>query len=599
MKEGLWSKLKLFYKTSYWFQKIEAKIAKLADYTRKVSAFLLVLSFVGQLFSFAGISFSSGPRDYDENAVIYGGAYSKSELISKIEKGDGKHTDIKKIFNTIGIYESDIKQSTTVDGVVYKDGTVKVGGKTVASGVLSAGRKNKPGSTKDPDLPIYWHKTSVNFDTDSLEAFVYLHNGSFVWAVVKSCGNPVVKTIRIKPQLEITKEIKKEGDKSWAKSIEVKPGDTIAYLIGWKNPGQITALSTYIRDSLPPYVTVVKGSAKLYDSLHPNGVTVDENALIKGGLNVGNTLPDNKYHYIRFQAKVAENLPAGSHTLINVAAVRAYNVSEKYAEAKATLTIQPQILPATIKGVKFNDLNGNGKKDSGEPLIEGVTIELIQNDKEIKSTTTNENGSYVFDKLNPGTYTVKEIIPSGWQNTTPDSVTVVLKSGETKIVDFGNQKIQTTELPAQIHGVKFNDLNNNGRKDDSESGLKGITINLYKLNNDDKVLVKTVTTDEKGEFHFINLNAGTYIVEEVVPDGWVATTPTSQKIILKSGDNKFVVFGNKEKEITPTEPEKPIPTLPKTGSDFPFFLGLSLILSSAYIYGREKFLLRLKLLQVA
>ena len=74
-----------------------------------------------------------------------------------------------------------------------------------------------------------------------------------------------------------------------------------------------------------------------------------------------------------------------------------------------------ELLPASISGRVFADLNGNNTLDSGEPLLSNVTIYLLDGaGHRIASTTTDGNGKYVFDNLTPGVYGVEEIQPSGY-----------------------------------------------------------------------------------------------------------------------------------------------------------------------------------------
>lgn len=87
----------------------------------------------------------------------------------------------------------------------------------------------------------------------------------------------------------------------------------------------------------------------------------------------------------------------------------------------------------TISGVKFNDLDGDGIRQSGEPGLEDWTIFLDANDDGAlgpgeTSTTTNLYGSYSFGSLAAGTYLVREVQQEGWTQTSANVVTVVLPS---------------------------------------------------------------------------------------------------------------------------------------------------------------------------
>jgi len=97
-----------------------------------------------------------------------------------------------------------------------------------------------------------------------------------------------------------------------------------------------------------------------------------------------------------------------------------------------------------IYGFKFEDLNGDGVWDSGEPGVDGVTI-TVSREGYTGKTTTNQYGIYFFE-LDPETYSVEETVPGGWANTTLtkyDNVPVE-ENYATKVDDFGNIKVDDT-----------------------------------------------------------------------------------------------------------------------------------------------------------
>ncbi|MEI6556649.1 MAG: SdrD B-like domain-containing protein [Paludibacter sp.] len=103
---------------------------------------------------------------------------------------------------------------------------------------------------------------------------------------------------------------------------------------------------------------------------------------------------------------------------------------------------------SSICGQKFNDLNGNAVKDSGESGLANWIITIkIQNVAGwvIIKDTTDVNGNYCFNNLQAGTYTVSEINQSGWMQTypaNPGTHTVILTAGQNVFgIDFGNKQL--------------------------------------------------------------------------------------------------------------------------------------------------------------
>ncbi len=97
-------------------------------------------------------------------------------------------------------------------------------------------------------------------------------------------------------------------------------------------------------------------------------------------------------------------------------------------DSTSNLLDDTQTSNSTIQGSKWNDLNGNGVQDAGEPGLAGWTIYLDQNnnrqlDLGENFTTTDQDGKYSFTDLAPGTYTVAEVLQPGWQQTSPRGVT--------------------------------------------------------------------------------------------------------------------------------------------------------------------------------
>ena len=206
--------------------------------------------------------------------------------------------------------------------------------------------------------------------------------------------------------------------------------------------------------------------------------------------------------------------------------------------------------PVDIHGVKYDDLNGNGAHDDGEPGLPGVTVTLTgtdgMGDPVEDSMETDADGLFWFTDLKPGSYSVAETVPEGSEASTPiSSGPHDLVSGDVLLLGyvFGNY------TPVDIHGVKYDDLNGNGAHDDGEPGLPGVTVTLTGIDGMGDPVEDSMETDADGLFWFTDLAPGSYSVAETVPDDMTATTPISSgPHDLESGDDLQLgyVFGNFE-----------------------------------------------------
>jgi plastocyanin len=111
----------------------------------------------------------------------------------------------------------------------------------------------------------------------------------------------------------------------------------------------------------------------------------------------------------------------------------------------------PSAVNGSITGTKFNDLNGNGRRDpmSG-PGLSGWTIVLERQEQnssawsEVQRTTTGGMGAYTFSGLSAGHYRVSEVMQPGWTQTFPaennGTTELTISSGRFfwDSIDFGN-----------------------------------------------------------------------------------------------------------------------------------------------------------------
>ncbi|MCH8994212.1 MAG: hypothetical protein IH959_04505, partial [Chloroflexi bacterium] len=68
---------------------------------------------------------------------------------------------------------------------------------------------------------------------------------------------------------------------------------------------------------------------------------------------------------------------------------------------------------ATISGVVFDDLDGNGVRDDGEPGLPDKAVTLVEGATLKRAVRTEADGSYSMDGLAPGEYVLNVVLHSG------------------------------------------------------------------------------------------------------------------------------------------------------------------------------------------
>ena len=240
-----------------------------------------------------------------------------------------------------------------------------------------------------------------------------------------------------------------------------------------------------------------------------------------------------------------------------------------------------------MSGTKWHDKNGDGFRQRGEPGLGGVTIYVDLNNNgridkgepsAVSSSDTDDLGNFQIKGLEPGTYHVRELVPDGFRQTFPpvwfvgpdplDRVDDILvdplpegfrpipaPSGSHDVevgpgshldgLDFGNQ----STAPGAISGTKWADENGNGKREEGEAGLRGVTIYVdanYSRTLDDGEL--RAVTDHDGNYTIKGIRPGTYSVREVIPAGYHQTYPQD---FIWIGQGELDVPGADELRVAP------------------------------------------------
>ncbi len=248
-----------------------------------------------------------------------------------------------------------------------------------------------------------------------------------------------------------------------------------------------------------------------------------------------------------------------------------------------------KLLPSTISGVVHNDVNGDCETNPNEPVVSGVTIELLSaSGTVVATTTTNAQGAYTFTGLAQGDYSVREVPSAPWL---ADDSHVGTAGGTilnaTEVDDIGlSQGVAAVNynfclvLPVSIAGIVHNDVDGDCETNPNEPVLAGVTVNLLDANG--KVIATTVTNSQ-GAYSFNGLPPGTYGVTDVALTGYefddahvgssggvVENNHLTDGVVLTSGTD--ATSYNFCLDVSPNPPLTPPPATPPTAPQQSIFV---------------------------
>ena len=138
---------------------------------------------------------------------------------------------------------------------------------------------------------------------------------------------------------------------------------------------------------------------------------------------------------------------------VDLNAIEADEGRELFPAARAMLEKPSANGCSTIYGFKWNDLNGNGVHDNGEPLLANWDIILTnQSLQQSYLVTTGSNGHYFVTGLPAGTYIVSEAADMDWIQTYPPSGHHLITLGvcDAAEANFGNSYLGPCHLGCSV-----------------------------------------------------------------------------------------------------------------------------------------------------
>ncbi len=188
----------------------------------------------------------------------------------------------------------------------------------------------------------------------------------------------------------------------------------------------------------------------------------------------------------------------------------------------------------------FEDLNGNGVWDTGEPPLGGVPVSWVNEFGESDFDVTGASGSLTWSPQAAGIYTVTAAVLPDYAATTAQSQPAAVNVGGATTLDFG-QRLNV----ACVEGRKV---------DDFHIGLPGWVIRAQLADGSGPIY--RLVSDSTGYFRFDALPLGVYRFWEELQTGWTAVTPAEFEVaVLEPGEECLQIrFKNKQATPTPAPP---------------------------------------------
>jgi uncharacterized repeat protein (TIGR01451 family) len=355
----------------------------------------------------------------------------------------------------------------------------------------------------------------------------------------------------------------------------ITPGDTLEYTIVITNMTGFTPVAGIeFTDVIPLHTTYVAGSTTVTDYVVPlplphsdHTIVINEplppvnpNALVITGIDIGpvSSPPDNVVT-IKFRVMLDSPMAPGV-TQISNQGVGFYDsnsdgINDTHQTTDGdlgTVGNQPTLTNlyiGTISGTVFDDLDGDGSLDVGEPGLSGVTVRLydVLFAMLYGTTTTDINGYYAFTALLPGNYGVRETDPAFYVPTTLNDVTPVTlnpapPTGDSEVVHFGDEKNGDADLEITKHC--------------STLGLDGTFQLAYILtvtNNGTTAAANVVLTDVLTALAASGLSGIRYTEDGGALTAWPVTNTLSWGSIASGASHEIRIFANVAETFAPVE----------------------------------------------
>ncbi len=280
--------------------------------------------------------------------------------------------------------------------------------------------------------------------------------------------------------------------------------------------------------------TPISGVAVQLRGLNHRGDTVSKVTVTNG---------DGRYQFT--------NLLSGTYTIEETTPLRYLDGQEKVGSAGGrAFRTRDEISSINLGagevgvGYDFGELLGSSIAgrvvDDNGLALNGVDLRLTGSDRAGRrvstATTTGPDGTYRFDGLFPGVYSVAQQQPDGYGNGGQGSDENLLSDIDLDF-DTALTGYDFTETTGSLSGVVFHDLDGSGMVDHGEPTLAGARVTLAGIDDRGTVVELTATTTADGAYSFEPLLGGSYRLSVESPTGYIEAAEGAVALQLPAGSN--------------------------------------------------------------
>jgi len=214
------------------------------------------------------------------------------------------------------------------------------------------------------------------------------------------------------------KSVSKHGANDWSNNYVAQPGETVDYLLEYKNVGTTQQDNVMFRDILPAGVTYVPGTTIVGNSQVPAGAKVSDNVTTTG-INAGSYAPGANAWLI-FSGKVAakDDLKCGNNSLVNKVHLSSGGY---FKEDDATVTVKTECTPPpvvvkytcdslAIKALSRTQFQFTTKYSVENATFKSVTYTIKDASGKTVDTKTSASATLNYTQATAGKYTVQAVV---------------------------------------------------------------------------------------------------------------------------------------------------------------------------------------------